>query len=149
GVATFRPLRAVSATGKLATIVDFIEFCTACHAEGRGFRAPSLPPFVSRPRASARSRASACDSRGDQRPASTSTARPFFGWMDDFASRILRPCSLCVSEYKTAGLGPQDSPSLSFHCHRRLARAAPSFCHLSPKIVPDPAKPPESAKPPP
>jgi hypothetical protein len=32
-VATFRPLRAVSATEKLATIIDFIEFCTACHAE--------------------------------------------------------------------------------------------------------------------
>ena len=24
-------------TEKLATIVDSIEFCTACHAEGRGF----------------------------------------------------------------------------------------------------------------
>ena len=36
-VATFRPLRAVSATEKLATIIDFIEFCTACHAEGRRF----------------------------------------------------------------------------------------------------------------
>ena len=37
GVATFRPLRAVSVTEKLATIIDSIEFCTACHAEGRGF----------------------------------------------------------------------------------------------------------------
>jgi len=37
GVATFRPLGAVSAAEKLATIIDFIEFCTACHAEGRGF----------------------------------------------------------------------------------------------------------------
>jgi len=37
GVATFRRLRAVSATEKLATIIDFIEFCTACHA-GRGWR---------------------------------------------------------------------------------------------------------------
>ena len=37
GVATFRPLRAASATEKLATIIDSIEFCTACHAEGRRF----------------------------------------------------------------------------------------------------------------
>src|SRR5262245_10042344 len=37
GVATFRPFQAGSATEKLATIIDFIEFCTACHAEGRGF----------------------------------------------------------------------------------------------------------------
>ena len=33
----FVPFRAVSATEKLATIIDSIEFCTACHAEGRGF----------------------------------------------------------------------------------------------------------------
>jgi hypothetical protein len=37
GVATFRHFRAVSATEKLATIIDSIEFCTACHAKGRGF----------------------------------------------------------------------------------------------------------------
>jgi hypothetical protein len=36
-VATFRPLRAVSATEKLATIIDSIEFYTACHAEDRRF----------------------------------------------------------------------------------------------------------------
>jgi hypothetical protein len=35
GVATLRPFRAVSATEKLATIIDSIAFCTACHAEGR------------------------------------------------------------------------------------------------------------------
>ena len=33
----FAPFRAVSATEKLATIIDSIEFCTACHAEGRRF----------------------------------------------------------------------------------------------------------------
>src|SRR5262245_63912691 len=37
GVATFRPLRAVSATEKLATVIDSIAFCTACHAERRRF----------------------------------------------------------------------------------------------------------------
>src|SRR5262249_2696136 len=37
GVQLFAPFRAASATEKLATIVDSIEFCTACHAEGRGF----------------------------------------------------------------------------------------------------------------
>ena len=36
-VATFCSFRAVSATEKLATIIDSLEFCTACHAEGRGF----------------------------------------------------------------------------------------------------------------
>jgi hypothetical protein len=36
-VATFRPFQAVSVAEKLATIIDFIEFCTACHVEGRGF----------------------------------------------------------------------------------------------------------------
>src|SRR5262245_1037897 len=35
GVATFRPFRAASAAEKIAMIIDFIEFCTACHAEGR------------------------------------------------------------------------------------------------------------------
>jgi hypothetical protein len=44
GVATFRPFRVASAAEKIATIIDSIKFCTACHAEGRGFRAPSLPP---------------------------------------------------------------------------------------------------------
>src|SRR5262245_61583970 len=75
--------------------------------------------------------------------------RAFFGWMDDFASKILRTSSVRVSEYKISGLWPHASPSLSFRCHRRLARAAPSFCHLSPIIGSDPAKRPESAKPPP
>jgi hypothetical protein len=37
GLATFRPFQAVSAAEKLATIVDSIGFCTACHAEGREF----------------------------------------------------------------------------------------------------------------
>jgi hypothetical protein len=37
GVATFRPFQAVSAAEKIATIIDSIEFCTACHAEGRKF----------------------------------------------------------------------------------------------------------------
>src|SRR6516162_5723078 len=36
-VATFHPFRAASAAEMVATIVDHIEFCTACHAEGRGF----------------------------------------------------------------------------------------------------------------
>jgi hypothetical protein len=44
-VATFRLLPAVSAAEKLATIIDFIEFCTACHAESRG-RASSLLPLL-------------------------------------------------------------------------------------------------------
>jgi len=32
----FAPFGSVSVTEKLATIIDFIEFCTACHAEGCG-----------------------------------------------------------------------------------------------------------------
>jgi hypothetical protein len=43
GVATFRPVRAVSAAEKLATIVDSIELCTACHAEGRRFEPARRP----------------------------------------------------------------------------------------------------------
>src|SRR5262249_29016904 len=33
----FALFRAASAAEKVATLIDFIEFCTACHAEGRGF----------------------------------------------------------------------------------------------------------------
>jgi hypothetical protein len=41
GVATFGTLW--GATEKLATIVDSIEFCTACHAEGgSSFVAPAI-----------------------------------------------------------------------------------------------------------
>src|SRR5262249_8295621 len=37
GGATFPLFRAGSAAEKLATIIDSIGFCTACHVEGRGF----------------------------------------------------------------------------------------------------------------
>ena len=33
----FALFRAASAAEKVATLIDFIEFCTACHVEGRGF----------------------------------------------------------------------------------------------------------------
>jgi hypothetical protein len=36
-VATFRPFQAGSAAEKVAMMIDSIELCTACHAEGRGF----------------------------------------------------------------------------------------------------------------
>jgi hypothetical protein len=36
-VATFRASRAVLGEENVATLIDCIELCTACHAEGRGF----------------------------------------------------------------------------------------------------------------
>ena len=36
-VATFHGFRADLGEENVATLIDSIEFCTACHAEGRGF----------------------------------------------------------------------------------------------------------------